>query len=403
MSIQRNLELYPWYQAACWFLTWMPIFFLFFSEQMGLKDLLLLESIYYFAVVLIEVPSGYFSDVIGRKKTLIISSLFFCAACVLFIIGGNFWVLVAAQIGFAAFMAFQSGTNTVFHYESLKAVGLEKEYGDREAAVGRLSMMSGAVAALFGGFLGAYNLKWPFAAALLVGAIGLFMAISFSEPPEEENEEKAGNFLKQLVSVFTFLKDKLIAWLFAYYVLFYALSHIPYEFYQPYLKLLEETNSLPGSAPLTSGIIYAATFFIGAFVSGKSMWLKRKLGLRKLFVISLILMLMVIGVMGTFLSMSMMLIMLFRNSPWSAIKAPFNEIVTPKIAPNQRATFHSLLSLAGRLTFFATLFGLSFFVQKEQLTDWPTLSMLLKICLLASCIIGVPLLFMIPKKLNQKP
>ena len=403
MSIQRNLRMYSWYQAACWFLTWMPIFFLYFSEQMGLKDILLLESIYYFAVVLIEVPSGYFSDVVGRRKTLVISSIFFCLACMLFIIGGNFWVLAAAQIGFAAFMAFQSGTNTVFHYESLKAAGLEHEYGDREAVIGRLSMLSGAVAALFGGFLGAYNLKWPFAAALIMGAIGLFMAISFTEPPEEESEKKAGNFLQQLAAVFSFLKDKLIAWLFAYYVLFYALSHIPYEFYQPYLKLLEQADALPGtSAALTSGLIYAATFFIGAFVSGKSMWLKRKLGLKTLFVVSLILMLLVIGVMGMYLSIAMMAVMLFRNSPMSAIKAPFNEIITPKITANQRATFHSLLSLAGRLAFFATLFGLSFFVHNDQLTDWPTLSMLLKICLFISCAIGIPLILFIPKKLGEQ-
>ena len=37
-----------------------------------------LEAIYYVAVVVLEVPSGFFSDVVGRKPTLLISSLAPC-------------------------------------------------------------------------------------------------------------------------------------------------------------------------------------------------------------------------------------------------------------------------------------------------------------------------------------
>ena len=37
------------------------------------------------------------------------------------------------------------------------------------------------------------------------------------------------------------------------------LMHVPYEFYQPYLKLLEQGPLLPGSSATASGIMMAIT------------------------------------------------------------------------------------------------------------------------------------------------
>ena len=80
----RNAALYPWYAGLfnCFF--WMPVFFLFFNEHLTVAQVLRLEAIYYVAVVVLEVPSGFFSDVVGRKPTLLLSSLSFFAAYLLF-------------------------------------------------------------------------------------------------------------------------------------------------------------------------------------------------------------------------------------------------------------------------------------------------------------------------------
>ena len=60
----------------CFF--WMPVFSLFFNEHLTVAQVLRLEAIYYVAVVVLEVPSGFCSDVVGRKPTLLISSLAPC-------------------------------------------------------------------------------------------------------------------------------------------------------------------------------------------------------------------------------------------------------------------------------------------------------------------------------------
>ena len=52
--MDRNLELYPWYQALRNGVFWLPVFFLYFLSVVSLEEALLLESIYYLAVVTLE-------------------------------------------------------------------------------------------------------------------------------------------------------------------------------------------------------------------------------------------------------------------------------------------------------------------------------------------------------------
>ena len=98
---ERNVRLYPWYAAAFHGMFWLPVFFLYFREHLTIGQVLRLEAVYYAAVVLLEVPSGYFSDAIGRKPTLVIASLGLLAAYALFFVGGSFAVFAAAQVCFA--------------------------------------------------------------------------------------------------------------------------------------------------------------------------------------------------------------------------------------------------------------------------------------------------------------
>ncbi|MDP6484806.1 MAG: hypothetical protein QGH70_13325 [Nitrospinota bacterium] len=83
-GLERNVRLYPWYAVAFNTFFWMPVFFLYFSAQFSLENVLRLEAVYYAAVVLLEVPSGYFSDTHGRRKTLLVSSAALVFAYALF-------------------------------------------------------------------------------------------------------------------------------------------------------------------------------------------------------------------------------------------------------------------------------------------------------------------------------
>ncbi len=372
----------------------MPVFVLYFGEHLALGEILLLESIYYISVVALEVPSGYFSDVIGRKPTLLLSALFLLAASLLFLLGGSFGVFVAGQICFAGWMAFQSGTNTVFHFESLKALGKDAEYGDREARVAKIGFYTGGVAALLGGCLGVWDLRWAYIITVAAAIVGVISALQFTEPDREALKGTGAYSIgKQLKESFAYFAQKPLGWLFAYIIFIYALAHIPYEFYQPYLKLLEGDRLLGGiPATVASGILYAATLFFGAYVSGKSMLLARRFGIKGLLFLSMIIMIAIIAIMGFVLHPALVVIILLRGAPRSLIKAPTNAIITPKVESGQRATLFSLVSLISRLAFFFMLFGLSFIVPHEIVTDWDTLSMVLMVSAGIGLIGGLPFL-----------
>ena len=77
-----------------------------------------------------------------------------------------------------------------------------------------------------------------------------------------------------------------------------------------------------------------------------------------------------------------------------AIKAPMNAIITPRIDAGQRATYHSVLSLLCRLSFFIVLFGLSQVVDQGDILNWESLSLILRITVIGSLALMLPLLFL---------
>lgn len=89
-GLRRNSRLYVWFRMTAEYMAWMPVFFLYLNQYVSVADVLLLEAIYYLAVVMVEVPSGYFSDVVGRRPTLLGSQLLAVAGLTAFLYGSEF-------------------------------------------------------------------------------------------------------------------------------------------------------------------------------------------------------------------------------------------------------------------------------------------------------------------------
>jgi len=390
-----NTRYYPWYKAFVSMMAWLPIFFLYFNEGLTFREVILLESIYYISVVILEVPSGYFSDRIGRKKTLVISSLAFAASYLAF----GFWrpdfVLFAiAQILLATGFSFMSGTDTAFHYESLVDKGMEREFPDREAKVQSWSSYAGGLAALLGGLLGSVQLSYGYIVSFVFMLPALFISARFSEPTNN-SEASAALPLTQLKEIGRYFKSKELVWLFLFSVVLYALIHVPYEFYQPYLSLLEQNDfNIPLDAALYSGVLFAGTRFLGGAVAGQSIFLANKLGLKKLCLLALALQLGIIGILGTLLHPLLILLILLRSVSRSITTAPVNAEIAPRLAQQHRATYFSLQSLVSRLSFSVTLIILSFSIDYQVINEWATLATIFRMSVVGGLIISIPLLFM---------
>ena len=380
--LTRNAALYPWYVGLfnCFF--WMPVFFLFFNEHLTVAQVLRLEAIYYVAVVVLEVPSGFFSDVVGRKPTLLISSLAFLAAYLLFFFGTGidgvpiFVVFTIAQVLLGAGMAFHSGTDASFHYDSLAAIGREAEYASREAHVSRIAFIGSAVAALAGGAVGLFDLRYAYGLSALATIGMLIIVIIFREPTTHEKRSlPAAGFFRQLRACGSYLHQPMLAWIFLFSVLMVVLNHVPYEFYQPYTRLVGGQAELMGeNTPVIAGVHVALVMFIASFVAGWSVRLRDRFGLGGALLTATALQTIIIAVMGFVLHPLVLVLVLLRSVPRALMTAPVNAAVTPRVEQAHRATYASLQSLAGRLSFSMTLVGLSLLSVSNDRDDWASLS-----------------------------
>jgi len=156
-----------------------------------------LEAIYYFAVVLLEVPSGYFSDRVGRIATLRLSSVFGVLTYCLFFFGDSFGTFVVAQACLATHFSFRSGTDTAWHYDLLEELGLEDEFAAREARLARATFWVRSVCALVGGAVGTFALSGGYALSCAAAAVvAVLMFASQEQAPTES--DRAGSFVRQL-------------------------------------------------------------------------------------------------------------------------------------------------------------------------------------------------------------
>ncbi len=361
---------------------WMPVFFLYFTSLFSLEKVLLLEAIYYAAVVLLEVPSGHFSDRFGRRPTLLVSSAGLAMAYALFLFGSGFAIFAVAQALLAAGVSFNSGTDTSFHFDSLAALGKEAEFAGREARATRNAFVAGAVTAFLGGAVATFELRYAYGLSLLSALATFGIIVATVEPTTREREAApAGGFFLQLRQCVAYLKNLRLRWLFGFAVLMTVLNHVPYEFYQPYLGVLGSELDFPAKgAPLAAGGHMAVTMLLGSWFASRSVRIRDRLGLGPALLLSALLQTVIIGMMGVILHPAVTLLILLRGVPRALMAAPLNAAVTPKIGQSHRATYLSIQSLAGRLSFSGVLFLLSRVPVSNAPAEWTSLSLMLRLC-----------------------
>ena len=381
-ALERNIRLYPWYASAFNTFFWMPVFFLYFNERFPLESVLRLEVIYYIAVVFFEVPSGYFSDSFGRRITLIASSAALVTAYSLFFFGGGFVLFAAAQICLAVGISFNSGTDTSFHFDSLAALGREKEFADREAGIARNIFLAGAGAAIVGGSVAMLQLRLAYGLSLPAALTAFFIALYATEPTTHERKNVLSfGFFGQLKECLQSLRTPSLRWLFGYAVIMTVLNHVPYEFYQAYLGLLTlDLNLWTKSTPVVTGLHMGVAMLLGSWFASQSIRFRDWLGNVPLLLVSTLVQTAIITLMAFLLHPILAVLLLFRTLPRALMTAPLNAAVAPQVPQAQRATYLSLQSLAGRLSFAGVLFMLSLVAGSDKPTDWPSLSLILRLC-----------------------
>lgn len=365
--MERNLRLYTVYQVLRGSMFWLPVFVLYFLSVLSMEEALLLEAIYYFAVVLLELPSGYLSDRAGRRLTLVISVVCGIASAVLFALTAAFAPFAIAQVLRAAGMAFNSGTDSSLLYDSLEEVGRSAEIGEREGRAHSYGLAAGAIAALVGGLVAGLDLRWVWwlTAGAELGA--LVVVLRFAEPVSDRHRAEPSLAASGLVSA---LRRPVLLWTFAFVVGMTVLNHVPYTFFQPYLELLLADRAVDGYAltPALSGLLAGGMMAVGAWASASAMRVRALLGVFRSLLAATALQLAIIVAMGAVLSPWIVGLILLRSAPMGLLNPIVRAEIHPRVETQIRATYLSLQSLAGRLAFSACLATSSWAVGERALT-----------------------------------
>ena len=374
-SLQLNVRLYPWFRAAADGHAWITVFFLYMNQYLPLYQVIELSALYYLSVFVLEVPSGYFSDRIGRRITLLIAAASFAASFICFIVGDSFAWFAAGQFLLAMGMAMQSGTDTAFHYDSLRALGRESEYAGREASAEQWGSIFIAIATLAGGVLGMIDLRLAYVYSLISALLMLALAWLFVEPRHaDESQTLPQSFFSVVWSCILRLRDPLLGWIFCIVVVLYALAHIVYEFYQPYITLLQiPLLEGAGNAPLISGIVISISMFGGAIGARASIGLLTRIGLIGVLAAAMAIQLGIVAAMAISLSPLVLSLVCARNFPMALVHAPVRAAIAPRIGREQRATYLSLQGLSERLFFALLLLLLAVELEPGAPVDAPTL------------------------------
>lgn len=351
----RRYPLYLFYQKASY---WGPVFFLYFNSLLTLPDVLLLEAVYYVAVVLLEVPTGQLADRIGGRRVLLAASLAQAGACAAFIASGSFAVLAAGQVLLALGMSLGSGSDTAYHFALLQAARREDEYGDREAVAARSILYSQALSALVGGAVAVVDLRAAYALTLGSSLLAAWIAFRFVHV-DLEDADRPEQTAAQLRSCLRDATHPRLAWLFAFYVYMTVVNHVPHEFYQPYVGRLVETASFDVAPSAVTGLHTAATMVLAGFAAAYSIKLRNRIGTTNTLLLAGGLQTLIIGAMAATLSPIVAALVLLRSCPRGLMQAPMNAEIVPLVGRNRRATYLSLQSLFGRLAFGGVLVTLS--------------------------------------------
>lgn len=348
-QLERSVRLIPIHQGFASAYVWIPVAVLFMRARFDLDGALLLGSIYYLSVVVLEVPSGWMSDRWGRVRTLRVASLSWIVANLCYLIGGDsFGVFAIGQFFLAGGFASLSGTTVSYHYDVLEAAGRAGEYAQREARVSSLGFVVAAISSIAGGLIGLIELRLVFLASLVLAACQLVVALQLREPPGHAKAN--GAIVGQLRDCLGYLSSRFVAWIFFYGFAMVTLEHVAVTVLQPWLtELLERPAADVGATPLFSGFVYAGFSLVGAFAARFSASLAERFGTTTVLLGLASLSASIVTGMALWVSAAVLALIAFRSAQGAAAPVLISAAVSPLVERGHRATLLSLNSLSGRL------------------------------------------------------
>jgi MFS family permease len=351
--LERNLRVYPLFQAIAFTPVMLPVIVLFWEENgLDLFDVFALQGIFAVAVVLLEVPTGMVADRLGKRASLLGATALLSLGMLIYALSHGFGLFLLAEIVFALGAAMLSGADSSLLYDSLKALGRQEDYKRLEGRARAMQMMAFAGCNLLGGVIGSYSYRATVWVSLVGPLIGFLVAWRFTEVQHREASSSMADALRGYRDLMTqaarfVRKHALVRWQIGFLAVLTGSATWLLWLYQPYMQLV-------GLPVWAFGVAFAGFGLFAAAASSVAHRIDDRFGQRGTLILLMMLQIAPPLLMAIFVHPAGVLLILGHQ----AVRAVARPIIGDRLLrytwADKRSTVLSIASLASRLFFAAT-------------------------------------------------
>lgn len=222
-GLARNIPIFFVFRLLRDAHLWIPVWVVYLTVEQGftLTEVTAADGLFFLAISVLEVPTGAVADRWGRRRSLALGALCFAGALVLFAYATLFPLLLASFALWALADALMSGADLALLFDSLRALGRERDY-ERLAGRSEAAMWGGVTAAtLLGAPIAAVtSMRFTIGAGVVVSLVTAGVALLLVEPPRGrepgERAEQAAHGLGYLATLTAGLRlvwhDRAVRW-----------------------------------------------------------------------------------------------------------------------------------------------------------------------------------------------
>lgn len=172
-------------------LFFIPILSLYLQKSLfSVTNVALIFSIQYFAIVLLEVPTGALADLFGRKMTYLLGKIFTMISIVFLYFGTTMTPFIIFALLNALGLSLRSGNDEAIIYDTLKEENKSALYKKVNGILSAIWPLGAIIGSVAGGFFAKYSLSLPILLSLIPLLISFMLCLFIAEPKYHKEKHK---------------------------------------------------------------------------------------------------------------------------------------------------------------------------------------------------------------------
>jgi MFS family permease len=205
-------------------------------RELTLAQVGILEGFFWVAALLAEIPTGAFADRFGRRLTFVVGAAVEGIGILTFGLASDFAILLTSYVLWSLGIAFATGNDTAYLYDSLASEGQQHDYtrrAGRLAALAKGAIMAGSIAG--SAIAAAYTLQTPILLAAVPYALAIPIALRMQEPPRTRPRELSyGGTLR--AAMLALRRSPGVRWLILFQIALSIIFVADFLLMQPFLR-----------------------------------------------------------------------------------------------------------------------------------------------------------------------